>query len=174
MLPRDRSSRDIRVLFVGGGCSWSPYDPGVSCAGGHVMGGAATYVVGKMGCRSEGLAREALRGRFFAARPLCKCMRCDASACESMQGVREKFFSGEMRLRPGPAIRVGASGYVRTRAGQDGHGKQVPGAVFHGECSGGGPGVWPGAAGEIWPDEVRTTGFTLWRLVPDIGWVWAV
>lgn len=134
---------------------------------------------GHVCCGENGLPKRRLGAGGSARTNLRRAtvMQVHAMRCKRMReharGAR-KVFSGEMRLRPGPAIRVGASGYVRTRAGQDGHGKQVPGAVFHGECSGGGPGVWPGAAGEIWPDEVRTTGFTLWRLVPDIGWVWAV
>ena len=85
-----------------------------------------------------------------------------AGLCERMRGKCGKFFPREEEeITAGPAIRVGPRGYIRQRVGQDGHEKQVPDEVFHGEYSSGDHGVWPESAGEIWPVEVRTTGFTL-------------
>ena len=149
-----------------------PDDPGVSCAGGHVMGGVATYVVGKMGCRNEGLARRlcadefAPRDRYAST---CDAMTAHARAC---RGCAKSFFRGD-EVTAGTGDK-GRCERLCPDEGRPGRPREAgPCAVFH--CAAEWwSGVWPGAAGEIWPDEVRTTGFTLWRLVPDIGWVWAV
>ena len=62
------------------------------------------------------------------------------------------------------AIRVGRAVMSEPLAGQDGRGRLVPDTVFHGDYRGCGRGAWSGPAGEIWPVEVRTAGFTLWSL----------
>lgn len=85
-------------------------------------------------------------------------MQDHASVCERIWKV---FFSEKMRLLPSSAINVGPNGYIQRRAGFDGHRKEILGAVLYGKYSGGGRGVWIRGAGEIWPVEVRTAGFTL-------------
>ena len=88
-------------------------------------------------------------------------MQDHASVCE---GARDVFLGKKIRLRPVPAIRVGTTVMSEPLSGQDGRGRRVSDTVCHGDYCGCGRGAWSGPDGEIWPVEVRTTEFTLWRL----------
>lgn len=99
---------------MGGGCLCSRWVPVILlCSDGDKMGHVFRRVAG--GSAGNGFAP---RDRY-------------AGLCERMRGKCGKFFPREgEEITAGPAIRVGPSGYIRQRAGQDGHEKQSPMQFF--------------------------------------------